>query len=101
MAVTPDDKRLILGQVFSTTIGVYDIESQTMRSVGVGKEPNNVAVSADGTHAYTSNQDSSTVCVVDLTLNPPRTIETIFGFAKPRGMCFGEDGRRLYVANSG
>jgi hypothetical protein len=41
------------------------------------------------------------VCVVDLTLDPPRTIETIFGFAKPRGMCFGEDGRRLYVGNSG
>jgi hypothetical protein len=39
--------------------------------------------------------DTSTVTVVDLTVDPPRAIEDVFGFAKPQGMCVSEDGRRL------
>ena len=101
MAITPDGKSLVFGRIFATTVGIYDIESQTVRNVGVGREPLHVAVNASGTRAYTSNRESSTVCVVDLTLDQPRTIDTIFGFAKPRGMCFSEDGSRLYVANEG
>jgi YVTN family beta-propeller protein len=101
LAVTPDGKWLIVGTIFSNTVTVYDIATQAVSSIRVGREPYHLAVNAAGTRAYTSDYDTSTVSVVDLTRDPPRTIETIFGFAKPRGMCFSEDGRRLYVANSG
>lgn len=98
VAVTPD-LRAVVGQNFSSLVFIYDLQSQEMHRVGVGRNPAHVIIDTAGTFAYSSNFDSSSVCKIDLRI--PRTVHNIFGFARPLGMCFSDDQTTLYVANHG
>ncbi|WP_285509660.1 IPT/TIG domain-containing protein, partial [Streptomyces sp. NBRC 13847] len=51
-------------------------------TIAVGQGPTGVAVSPDGTRAYTTNSDSNTVSVIDTATNT--VLDTITGITSPR-----------------
>ena len=62
-----------------------------------GKAPHMVVLAADHRTAWVTCTDTSNVNVIDL---PTRKSELIPVGARPQGIVFSPDGKRLYVANS-
>src|SRR5262249_34390729 len=67
-------------------------------TVGVGREPNSVAVHPNNAKAYVANSLEGTVSVVDL--NTLRVTRTITVGAEPMAVAVSPNGTRAYVANS-
>jgi YVTN family beta-propeller protein len=85
----------------TNTLAVFDVSTDTPRmlaTVGVGREPNSVAVHPNSTKAYVANSLDGTVSVVDL--NRLRVIRTIGVGAEPMAVALSPNGTRAYVANS-
>jgi len=59
-----------------------------------------VAVSPDGSKVYVTNDDASTVSVIDTATNTVTTIPLGSG-AGPDGVAVTPDGSKVYVANEG
>ena len=68
-------------------------------TIAVGQAPGEVAVSRDGRRAYVTNEDSSSVSVINLKTR--RVVSTIRVGTAPRGVAVAPDNRRVYVANNG
>lgn len=65
-------------------------------TVRVASNPDFVAVSPDGKHAYTANHDTQLVTVVDTATN--QMIKTIpIAAGPPQFLTFASDGRTLYI----
>ena len=69
----------------------------TKRDVTVGMRPYGLAISADGSVAVVANigrgsGDNDTISLIDLTLQPVRTIETVSVGQTPEGITLSADG---------
>ena len=65
----------------------------------VGAGPKGIAFAPDGTTAYVSNYDASTVTVVDTATDTVSA--TLNGFRSPAGIAFSPDGTKVLVVNAG
>src|SRR3954447_17332648 len=77
-------------------IGVVDLASlKLIKKLPAGTDPEQFAVSPDGQHLYTSNEDVGTISV---TRADTGKVEHIVPVAKePEGVSFTPDGRAVYV----
>jgi YVTN family beta-propeller protein len=77
-------------------IGVVDLASlKLIKKLPAGTDPEQFAVSPDGLHLYTSNEDVGTISV---TRADTGKVEHIVPVAKePEGVSFTPDGRAVYV----
>src|SRR4051812_12488892 len=77
-------------------IGVVDLASlKLIKKLPAGTDPEQFAISPDGLHLYTSNEDVGTISV---TRADTGKVEHIVPVAKePEGVSFTPDGRALYV----
>jgi YVTN family beta-propeller protein len=67
MAVTPDNKRLVVDSRLNSAVYVYSLpELKLLGSVDVGTAPDWVTVTPDGKSAYVANAGSNSVSVVDI-----------------------------------
>ncbi len=105
LALSADDSRLVVANPDNNTITVFDTAHNNLRlrEIAVGKEPNGVAISPDGSRGYTANTVDGTVSVVGLASGTPEyatVIATVRVGAEPYGLALTPSGRKLYVANA-
>ena len=57
MALSADDSLLLVANPDNNTVSLFDLKNNGTRlaEIPVGKEPNGVALSPDGTRAYVAN----------------------------------------------
>src|ERR1017187_594599 len=83
----------------SNSVSVIDTSSNTVvATVGVGSQPNGVAITPDGTRAYVANGGGD-VWVIDTSSNT--VVATVGVGSQPNGVAITPDGTRAYVANGG
>lgn len=97
LAATPDGSALVVADHLGDAASVVDLATDTVSTVAVGHAPYAVAVSADSTTAYVSNQGGNTVSVLDLTSGAPTVRATLTVGTHPNALLLHD--ATLYVAD--
>jgi YVTN family beta-propeller protein len=99
VAVHPDGQTAYVTNFASSTVSVIDlVEQRLVANIDVPRQPEEIAVRADGAF-FLVNSVGGTVSVVDtLTLEIVSTVET--GGNDPSGVAWSADEQTGYVANS-
>jgi YVTN family beta-propeller protein len=85
----------------SVTCGILTATSATLDpAVAVGQTPAHVALSSDGSRAYTANQYGSSASVVDVTTSTPSLLATISLPSEGFNVLADPRGTRVYVTTS-
>src|SRR3954447_26635680 len=68
LALSADDSLLIVANPDNNTVTLFDVKNGNTRlaEIPVGREPNGVALSPDGTRAYVANTVDGTVSVFNI-----------------------------------
>jgi YVTN family beta-propeller protein len=94
-----DGKQLIVANEAQNTLGVYDIESgrllQEINLAIYGRRPRGVKVSPQGNSYAVTMEGSGTLLALDQNFKLKRMISTA---AKPYGIAFDRQGKRIFVA---
>jgi YVTN family beta-propeller protein len=103
VAVSPDGKVYVANYNFNEVVdgdSVSIIDTATNTTVGnpvaVGLHPVKIAFSPDGTRAYVTSSDSSTVEEIDTATTT--ILNQILTQDAPNGVVVGAKGKRLYIA---
>ncbi|EKD48886.1 MAG: hypothetical protein ACD_64C00087G0001 [uncultured bacterium] len=108
IAITPDDRFAYVTNNNNNsvpggdTVSVLDLETNTVLTTITDAsfdEPYTVTINAEGTKAYVTNSNSTTVTIIDIATNT--VIGTIGGFDGPSGFAITPDGKTAYVNNYG
>ena len=68
MAVTPDDRLLLVSNWCGYDVSVIDLEShQTLAEIEAGRHPRGIAVTSDGKTAYVAVMGATEIAVIDLS----------------------------------
>jgi len=115
VAFTPDGTRAYVVNSRSNTISVIDVANQFggailvgadlngfnslngPSEIPVGQEPQEIAITPDGLHAYVTNFADDTISVLNLTTNTVATILTVGD--GPNGVTVTPDGTKVIVTN--
>jgi uncharacterized protein (TIGR03437 family) len=105
LALSADDSLLIVANPDNNSVTLFDVRNNNTRlaEIPVGREPNGVALSPDGTRAYVSNTVDGTVSVLGIdraAASYGTVLRTITVGTEPYGLALTPSGRKLYVANS-
>jgi len=96
---SPDGKLLIVANEAQDTIGVHEIATgKLVREVNLasyGKRPRGVKLSPQGSTYAVTMEGSGTLLSLDQNFNVLRSVATA---AKPYGVAFDREGRRIFVA---
>ena len=111
VAVTPDDRLLLVSNWCGFDVSVIDLKSgETLAEVEVGRHPRGIAVSSDSTTAYVAVMGSTDVAVIDLvsalssdasdgTLGGTSVLSYFEGVGlSPRDLVLSTDDEILYVS---
>ncbi|HTX16913.1 MAG TPA: beta-propeller fold lactonase family protein [Candidatus Baltobacteraceae bacterium] len=95
---SPDGKLLIVANEAQDNLGVYDIATgkqvKNINLASYGKRPRGVKVSPSGNGYAVTMEGSGTLLLLDPNFNVVKTIQTA---AKPYGVAFDRDGKRIFV----
>ncbi|PYR52083.1 MAG: hypothetical protein DMF95_07105, partial [Acidobacteria bacterium] len=81
-------------------IGEVDIATNKIkRIIRAGNDPEQLAISADGTRLYVANEDAATVSVVDVASGA--VVAAVKIGEEPEGVTIRPDGRVVYVTSEG
>lgn len=68
LAVTPDDRLLLVSNWCSFDVSVIDLQTnETLTEIDVGRHPRGIAVASDGTVAYVAVMGWNDIAVIDLS----------------------------------
>src|SRR5215831_1705988 len=69
LALSADDSLLLVANPDNNTVSLFDLKNNNTRlaEIPVGREPNGVALSPDGTRGYVANTVDGTVSIVTIT----------------------------------
>ena len=103
--ISPDGKLLYVALSYPSNkregedkIAAIDIESrQVVAKYDAGTDPEQFALSTDGTRCYIANEDAGTASVTDLKKN--QVIATDVVGLEPEGVAVSPDGRWAYVTS--
>src|SRR5947209_4639814 len=72
LALSADDSLLLVANPDNNSVTLFDAKNGNTRlaEIPVGKEPNGVALSPDGTRAYVANTVDGTISVLTITRTP-------------------------------
>ena len=99
-------RRALVSRAGDNMVSVLDIDGTRVtleaRPITTGHAPDTMDINAEGTLAAVTNigraqGDVDTVSLIDLTANPPRTIDTVAVANAPEGVAFSPDGRFVAV----
>ncbi len=105
VAITPDGKRALVTRTGDNKVTVLNIDGTKVtlsgRDVYAGHKPYPAGISPDGKFAVVANVgmgggDNDTISLIDLTANPPRTVDTVSVGPTPESMTISPNGK--YVA---
>lgn len=103
---TPDGKRALVTRDGDNTLTMLAVEGDkvtaTNRNFFAGLRPYGADVTPDGRYAAVANigrgqGDHDTVSLVDLSMNPPRTVDTITVGPAPEGIRISPNGKYIAV----
>lgn len=106
VAIAPDGRSALATRDADHTISVLSIRGEkvavTGREFGAGLKPYALAIAPDGRHAIVANLgfgrgDGDTIGLIDLTLDPPRVVETYTVGQTPEGIAISPDGALVAV----
>lgn len=105
LALSADDSLLLVANPDNNTVTLFDTKNGNTRlaEIPVGKEPNGVALSPDGTRAYVANTVDGTISVLTISRTPGSyytPLSTIQVGTEPYGIALTPTGKKLYVANA-
>src|SRR5450432_2147327 len=106
LALNGDDSVLAVANPDNNSVTFFDVNNgghNKIAEVAVGSEPNGVALSPDGRHAYVANTLSGTVTILALdrsTANYGTVAATVPVGTEPYALALTPTGRKLYVANA-
>jgi YVTN family beta-propeller protein len=104
-----DNSHVVVANAGDSTASIYapfvitngDPGLKLLKTLPVGKTPNETCILPDGKRAYVSNRGDTTVTVLDLdTLTVAATINDP-GMKSPDGCVLNQAGTRLYIAAAG
>ncbi|MGE0206904.1 MAG: YncE family protein [Candidatus Babeliales bacterium] len=108
LALTPDDAFAYVANnnnytyTGMDTVSVIDLSNNTVIKTihdASFNEPYTVTINKDGTKAYITNSNSTTITIIDIKTNSVSGI--IYGFDGPSGLVITPDQKRGYVNNYG
>jgi DNA-binding beta-propeller fold protein YncE len=106
VAIAPDGKTAIVtrdGDSFISVLSIDDTKVEyTKRDMSAGQRPYGAAISADGSVAVVANigrgtGDADTVSLIDLTVKPPRVVDTMTVGQTPEGIMLSPDSKLCAV----
>jgi DNA-binding beta-propeller fold protein YncE len=106
VAIAPDGRSALVTRDGDHTISLLAIDgdkvSYTHHDLGVGLKPYGVVITPDGQEAVVANLglgrgDNDTISLIDLTLKPPRSVETYTVGQTPEGIAMSPDGKLVAV----
>jgi DNA-binding beta-propeller fold protein YncE len=106
VAIAPDGRSALATREGDHTISLLAIDGEkvtyTGRDFGAGLKPYGIVIAPDGRHAVVANLglgrgDNDTVGLIDLTMRPPRVVETYTVGQTPEGIALSPDGRLVAV----
>lgn len=105
LALSADDSLLLVANPDNNSVTLFDVKNGNARlaEIPVGKEPNGVALSPDGTKAYVANTVDGTVSVLNIGQSYSgyySAAATIPVGTEPYAVALTPTGRKLYVANA-
>jgi uncharacterized protein (TIGR03437 family) len=105
LALSADDSLMLVANPDNNSVSLFDLKNNGARlaEIPVGKEPNGVAMSPDGTRAYVANTLDGTVSVLNISRTASAAytlVTTIPVGTEPYGLALTPAGRKLYVANA-
>lgn len=100
IAITPDDRYVLVANSKSATVSVLDAASlQQVGQIPVGITPFHIAVRPDGSKAYVTCKGSNAVSVI--SLRSMSQVGAIPVGSSPLGLAVAANGAHVYVANEG
>ena len=106
VAFTPDGKRALVTRDGDHKISVLTVNGNTVehskRDIHSGLKPYPLGISPKGDWAAIANVgmgggDSDTIALIDLTLDPPRVVDTISVGQTPESLTVAPDGKHVVV----
>jgi YVTN family beta-propeller protein len=95
VAVTPDNKYILVSNWCSYTVTVISVESgKTVKSIKIGRYPRGIAITQDSKYAYVAEMGGSHIHRIDMTDFSKALIPI---GSNPRAVVISPDGNRLYV----
>lgn len=95
VAITPDNKYILVSNWCSYTVTVIGVESgKTIKSIKIGRYPRGIAISENSRYAYIAEMGGSHIHRVDLT-DFSKVLIPIG--SNPRAVVISPDGNKLYV----
>ncbi|MET7730590.1 beta-N-acetylglucosaminidase domain-containing protein [Streptomyces sp. NPDC005402] len=89
--------RALTANFSGASVSSVDLSTGTTKNISVGSNPGEVVVSGDGRTAYTADQGSNSVSVIDVASG---TVTATVAVGKvPAGLALTPDGGTLWVAN--
>jgi YVTN family beta-propeller protein len=71
-----------------------------VKAIAVGRFPEQIAITPDGSRAYVADTGSNAVSVIDTATNSPAAEGIRVGRREPIAIAVGPDGSRVYVTNA-
>jgi len=106
VAISPDGRSALVSRDGDHAISLLAIDGEkvtyTRRDFGVGLKPYGIVITPDGGAAVVANLglgrgDNDTVSLIDLTLKPPRVVDTYTVGPTPEGIALSPDGKLVAV----
>ena len=108
IAITPNSRYAYVannnnyGIIGEDSVSVIKLKNNTIKTTifdSTFNQPYTITISPDGTRAYVTNSNSTTITIINTKTNT--VIGVINGFDGPSGMVITHDGTRAYVNNYG
>jgi DNA-binding beta-propeller fold protein YncE len=106
VAIAPDGRSAVVTRDGDHTVSLLAIDGDKVayarQDLGAGLKPYAAVITPDGQAAVITNLglgrgDNDTISLIDLTLKPPRTVETYTVGPTPEGIAISPDGKLIAV----
>lgn len=98
VALAADGRRMVAGNIAEGTLAIFSpLGADSTRVVKVGRQPEGVAITPDGTRGWAGSNQDGIVVVVDLARGVP--VDTVRGFGLPYRIAISSDGRTAVVTD--
>ena len=106
VAISPDGRAALVTRDGDHTVSLLAIDGEkvayTHYDFGIGLKPYGAVITPDGHEAVVANLglgrgDNDTISLIDLTLKPPRSVDTYVVGQTPEGIALSSDGKLVAV----